>query len=139
MPTYYKFDYAILNAEGEVVDSSAAGEALSFVEGDGSMIPGLEKAVVGRSVGDEFSVTIPPEDAYGWPQKQLIRTVNKDMIQTDADDIEVGMIFQVGSGDSAEVVKVTEVMEDAVTIDGNHPLAGLSFNFEIEILEVREV
>ena len=61
------------------------------------------------------------------------------MIQTDADDIEVGMIFQVGSGDSAEVVKVTEVMEDAVTIDGNHPLAGLSFNFEIEILEVREV
>ena len=139
MPTYYKFDYAILNAEGEVVDSSAAGEALSFVEGDGSMIPGLEKAVVGRSVGDEFSVTIPPEDAYGWPQKQLIRTVNKDMIQTDADDIEVGMIFQVGSGDSAEVVKVTEVMEDAVTIDDNHPLAGLSFNFEIEILEVREV
>ena len=81
MPTYYKFNYALRNDTGEVVDSSEAAEALFFVEGDGSMIPGLEKAVMGKEVGDEFSVTIGPEDAYGWPQRQLVRTVSRDMMQ----------------------------------------------------------
>ena len=93
------------------------------------MIPGLEKAVSGRDPGDEFTVTIRPEDAYGWPQRQLIRTVAKDMIQSDAEEIEVGMLFQLGSGAESQVVKVIEVEQDSVTIDGNHPLAGLDFCF----------
>lgn len=136
--TFYKFDYVIRNADGEMVDSSAAGEALSFVEGDGSMIPGLEQALRGRAAGDQFSVVISPEDAYGLPQKQLVRTVARDMIQTDAAEIEVGMIFQLGSGTDGQVVRVTEVFEEVVTIDGNHPLAGVTFHFDIVVLEARE-
>ncbi len=135
---FYKFDYVIRNEDGEMVDSSSGGESLFFVEGDGTMIPGLEKALRGKSPGDEFSVKVLPEDAYGWPQNQLIRTVPKDMIQTDADEIEVGMLFQLGSGAESQVVKVTSVEEDDVTIDGNHPLAGLTFNFDISVLEARE-
>lgn len=138
MPQFYKFDYVIRNADGDMVDSSADGEALSFVQGDGSMIPGLEKALKGHFPGDEFSVVIQPEDAYGLPQKQLIRTVAKDMIQSDAEEIEVGMIFQMGSGTDGQVVRVTEVIEDALVIDGNHPLAGVTFNFDIAVLEARE-
>ncbi|MFT5011424.1 MAG: FKBP-type peptidyl-prolyl cis-trans isomerase SlyD [Patiriisocius sp.] len=138
MPQFYKFDYVIRNADGDMVDSSADGEALSFVQGDGSMIPGLEKALKGHSPGDEFSVVIRPEDAYGLPQKQLIRTVAKDMIQSDAEEIEVGMIFQMGSGTDGQVVRVTEVIDDALVIDGNHPLAGVTFNFDIAVLEARE-
>ena len=136
--TFYKFDYVIRNANDEMVDSSAAGEALSFVEGDGAMIPGLEQALLGHVSGDEFSVVIGPEDAYGLPQRQLVRTVARDMIQTDADEIEVGMIFQLGSGTDGQVVRVTEVFEDVVTIDGNHPLAGVTFYFDIVVLEARE-
>lgn len=138
MPRYYKLDYVLRNTNGDMVDSSSGGEALAFVEGDGTMIPGLEKAVKGKEVGDEFTVTIGPEDAYGWPQKQLIRTVAKDMIQTDADQIEVGMIFQLGSGSETQVAKVVEVEDDAVTIDANHPLAGLTFVFDIAVVEARE-
>tara|TARA_R110002072_G_scaffold64_6_gene388 strand:+ start:28513 stop:28962 length:450 start_codon:yes stop_codon:yes gene_type:complete len=138
VPQFYKFDYVIRNANGDMVDSSANGEALSFVQGDGSMIPGLEKALKGHFPGDEFSVVIEPEDAYGWPQKQLIRTIAKDMVQSDAEEIEVGMIFQMGSGADGQVVRVTEVLDDALVIDGNHPLAGLTFNFDIAVLEARE-
>lgn len=121
-----------------MVDSSDGAEPLSFVEGDGSMIPGLENAVRGKASGDEFEVTIPPDDAYGWPQRSLIRTVNRDIIDASVDEIEPGMIFQVGSGEQAEVVKVVEVDEDSVTIDANHPLAGITFNFRIRVLEARE-
>jgi len=138
MPTYYKFNYALRNDTGEVVDSSEAAEALFFVEGDGSMIPGLEKAVMGKEVGDEFAVTIGPEDAYGWPQRQLVRTVSRDMIQSDAEEIEAGMIFQIGSGEESQVVKVVSIESDGITIDGNHPLAGITFNFDVHVMEVRE-
>ena len=64
--------------------------------------------------------------------------VYKDMIQTDADEIQPGMIFQFGSGDSSNVVKVVSVEADGITVDGNHPLAGVTFNFEIHVLEARQ-
>jgi FKBP-type peptidyl-prolyl cis-trans isomerase SlyD len=138
MPGYYKFDYVIRNAEGEIVDSSAGGEALSFVEGDGSTIAGLENALVGKSTGDEFKATIGPDDAYGWSQRALIRTVTSDMFELDVDELKVGMVFQVGSGDSVEVIKVTEITEEGIVIDANHPLAGITFYFDIKVLEARE-
>lgn len=137
-PRYYKFDYAIRNEAGEVVDSSAGGEPLWFVEGDGRMIPGLERAVTGREEGEEFQVTIGPDDAYGWPQRSLIRTVAKEMIDADVERIEPGMIFQVGSGGQTEVVKVVEVLDDGITVDANHPLAGITFRFDVKVLEARE-
>jgi len=138
MPGYYKFDYVIRDPDGEVVDSSDGSEALSFVEGDGSTIRGLEDALMGRSAGDEFQVTILPDDAYGLSQRSLIRTVSTDMFELDIDELKVGMVFQVGSGDAVEVVKVTEISEEGITIDGNHPLAGITFNFDIKVLEARE-
>jgi FKBP-type peptidyl-prolyl cis-trans isomerase SlyD len=138
MPGFYRFDYAIKNQQGEVVDSSAGGEALYFVEGDGTMIPGLERALLGKEQGDQFEVAIGPDEAFGWPQRALVRTLSKDMFQADVDDIEEGMIFQVGSGEEREVVKVLEVREDGITVDANHPLAGLTFLFDITVLEARE-
>ncbi len=138
MPGYYKFDYVIRDPDGEIVDSSDGSEALSFVEGDGSTIRGLEDALMGRSAGDEFQVTILPDDAYGLSQRSLIRTVSTDMFELDIDELKVGMVFQVGSGDAVEVVKVTEISEEGITIDGNHPLAGITFNFDIKVLEARE-
>ena len=138
MARYFKFDYAIRNDDNEIVDSSSGGEPLSFVEGDGTMIPGLEKALKGRSIGEEFSVTIAPDDAYGWSQRALIRNVSLEMFDTDVDDISVGMVFQVGSGDTAEVVKVVAMNAEEITIDSNHPLAGVTFHFEINVLDSRE-
>ncbi|MFT5210003.1 MAG: FKBP-type peptidyl-prolyl cis-trans isomerase SlyD [Flavobacterium sp.] len=138
MPMFYKFDYAIKNENGEEVDSSKGAEPLSFTVGDGSMIPGLEQALLGHEVGDKFTVHIEPDEAYGHHQRQLVKTISKDMIQTEAEEIIKGMVFQVGSGDESQVVKVIEVEDDGIVVDGNHPLAGLTFNFDISVLEVRE-
>ena len=136
MPHYYRFDYSIRNTEGEIIDGSEGGEALSFVEGDDNTITGLQNALAGRNSGDEFTVTIGPDEAYGWPQRKLVRTVSRDMF--DVGELEVGMIFQVGSGETGEVVKIVTVSEDEVLIDSNHPLAGITFNFDIKVLEARQ-
>ena len=111
---------------------------MAFVEGDGTMVPGLETAVLGKLAGDEFEVKIGPEKAYGFSQRSLVRTVAPDMFMADIDSIEVGMIFQVGSGAEAEVARVVAVEDGGITIDANHPLAGVSFHFEISVLESRE-
>jgi FKBP-type peptidyl-prolyl cis-trans isomerase SlyD len=136
MPHYYRFDYSIRNTDGEIIDGSEGGEALSFVEGDDNTITGLQNALAGRNSGDEFTVTIGPDEAYGWPQRKLVRTVSRDMF--DVGELEVGMIFQVGSGETGEVVKIVTISEDEVVIDSNHPLAGITFNFDIKVLEARE-
>ncbi len=102
------------------------------------MIPGLERALAGREQGDAFEVTIPPDEAFGWPQRALVRTLSGDMFQADVDEIKEGMIFQVGSGSESHVVKVVAVNEEGVTVDGNHPLAGITFHFEITVTEARE-
>lgn len=136
-PFYYKFDYSIRNEEGDIVDSSAGGEALSFVDGDDTVIEGLRQALQGKQVAEEFQVTIDPVKAYGLPRKQLIRTVSPEMFDVDIATVNVGMIFQVGSGDTSEVVKVVAVDDDSITIDANHPLAGVTFRFDIKVLEAR--
>ncbi len=138
MPRLYRFDYSIMNDAGEMVDTTEGGEPLSFVEGDGRMIPGLERALTGKAVGDEFKVSVTPEDAYGWPKRSLIRTLSPGSFEADVEVIEAGMIFQLGRGSETEVVKVVEVSDDAITVDANHPLAGLTLNFVIQVLEVRD-
>lgn len=135
---YYQFEYAIKNDEGTVVDSSEGSEPLAFIQGDGRVVRGLEDALRGRDAGDKFSVSIEPEDAYGWPQRSLIRTLGSDMFDVDLDEIEQGMTFQMGSGIDSQVVKVIDVGEDEITVDGNHPLAGLTLNFDIKVIVARE-
>jgi len=138
MPRFYKLDYVLLNPLGEEVDSSAGGNPMAFVEGDGTMVPGLEAAVIGKEEGDEFEIKIGPEKAYGFSQRSLIKTVSPGMFTMDIDEIQVGMIFQVGSGSETEVARVIEVDDGGVTIDSNHPLAGVSFHFEVSVIESRE-
>jgi FKBP-type peptidyl-prolyl cis-trans isomerase SlyD len=138
MPKYYRFDYSIINDQGEVVDSSEGGEALSFIEGDGTMIKGLEKALLDRTAGEMFKVSVGPEDAYGWPQRSLIRTVFAEMFEGVPGEMEEGMLSQIGTGGDAEVVKIVAVNGDEITVDGNHPLAGITLNFGIRVIEARQ-
>ena len=135
---YYQFEYAIKNDEGTVVDSSEGGEPLAFIQGDGRVVKGIEDALRGKESGDKFSVSVQPEDAYGWPQRSLIRTLGSDMFDFNVDEIKEGMLFQIGSGSEAQVVKVIDVGEDEIIVDGNHPLAGLTLNFDVEVIVARE-
>lgn len=128
--------YTLTNKAGEKLDSSIGGEPLTYLHGAGNIIPGLEKALSETTTGDKLTVTIEPEDAYGLRSDEQTQTVGKEMFE-GIDNIEVGMQFQADSSSGPAIVTVTEVNEETVTIDGNHPLAGEQLTFDVEVTEIR--
>ena len=131
-------DYTLTDNDGTVLDSSEGGEPPAYLHAQGNIIAGLEEALEGLSAGDAVDVTVLPEKAYGERRDDLIQVVPRGRFETDG-DIEVGMMFHSPSSDgSVQVVRVVEVSPEQVTIDGNHPLAGVTLNFSVKIQEVRE-
>lgn len=129
--------YTLKDNDGNLIDQSDDGSFL-YLHGAMNIIPGLEKVLTGKSVGDEFSVTIPPEEGYGHKDPARIQEVPKEMFQ-DAADIQVGLQFHAQSPDGqAVVVTVKEVKDSAVVIDGNHALAGVDLNFSVKVVDIRE-
>jgi FKBP-type peptidyl-prolyl cis-trans isomerase SlyD len=130
-------DYTLKNPEGQVIDTSAGREALAYLHGSGSIIPGLERALEGKSAGDKVQVIISPEDGYGAHDDGLVQSVPKNAFQ-GVPDIKPGMQFRTGGeGGQMAVVTVTKVEGDTVTVDGNHVLAGVPLNFDVTIKDVR--
>jgi peptidylprolyl isomerase len=122
--------------DGEVFDNSFDGEPLEFTIGEQRVIAGFENAVEGMEVGETKQVNIPSSEAYGEYREDLSITVDKERIPQEITP-EVGMILQVPTQQGVPVnVTVTEVNEEAVTLDGNHPLAGKDLNFEIKLEEI---
>lgn len=130
--TFVAIKYTLKNKDGQIIDSST-DEALEFIAGRGFLIAGLEKELEGKKAGDKFSAVIPPAEAYGEYSDQLKISVPKTQFDTDV-EIEVGMQFQAGMG---QIVTVKEVKEKEVVIDANHPLAGETLYFDVEIVSVR--
>ena len=132
------FHYSLTDDEGKTLDSSSGGEPLAYLHGAGNIIPGLEKALEGKSVGDTLVVPVSAEEGYGEVQQELIQEVPKTAFQ-GVDAIEVGMQFEAQTSQGGAVpVTVTAVTDDMVTVDGNHPLAGVNLNFDVSIEAVRE-
>jgi FKBP-type peptidyl-prolyl cis-trans isomerase SlyD len=130
------FHYTLSNDAGEQLDSSIGDAPLFYLHGKGNIIPGLEAALEGRQAGDKFSVTIPPEQAYGVFDASMQQVVSKKMF--DDLDIEVGMQFHADVSHGAGIITITEINGDDITIDGNHPLAGVALTFDVEVVEVRD-
>lgn len=130
-------NYTLSNDQGEVLDSSEGAEPLAYIHGAGNIIPGLETALQGRQKGDSFKVSIPAEEGYGERDDRLTQVVSKDMF-SGVDEIEIGMQFHAQTDAGMQVITVTAVEGDEVTIDGNHPLAGETLHFDVEIVEVRD-
>jgi FKBP-type peptidyl-prolyl cis-trans isomerase SlyD len=128
--------YTLTNDDGEVLDSSIGDEALVFLQGSGNIIPGLEKVMVGKVTGDKFNVRIVPEEAYGELMEDMIQVLSRDMFE-GIDNIEVGMQFHADVSSGPGVVTVVSIEGDDITIDGNHPLAGIALNFDVEVIDVR--
>ncbi|GMR00261.1 MAG: peptidylprolyl isomerase [Zetaproteobacteria bacterium] len=130
-------DYTLTNDGGEVLDTSKGQEPLAYIHGTGFMIPGLENALEGKAAGNSFSVTVEPKDGYGERDDELVKVVEQAMFG-GVDRLEVGMQFQAETDDGIEMVTVTAMEGDKVTVDGNHPLADVTLNFEVQIVGVRE-
>ena len=130
-------DYTLTDDDGQVLDSSEGREPLSYLHGAGGVIPGLERELDGKQVGDQLQVAVAPEDGYGERNEALQQDIQRDQFD-GIDDIDLGMQFRVDSDAGPVAVTVVEIAEDVVTIDGNHPLAGVNLNFAVTVREVRE-
>jgi FKBP-type peptidyl-prolyl cis-trans isomerase 2 len=120
--------------DGQVFDSSRDGDPLEFTVGAGEVIPGFDEAVRGLRVGDTRTVEISPEDAYGPRREGLVATVERARAQFPVEpQVGMNLLLPLASGDQLEVV-VTEVTDTHVTVDGNHPLAGETLTFDVELV-----
>ena len=132
------FHYSLTDDDGISIDSSEGKEPLGYLHGAGNIIPGLEKALEGKEVGDSLTVAVKAAEGYGEVQKELIQEVPREAFQ-GIDTIELGMQFEAQTGQGGSVpVTVIAVTDELVTVDGNHPLAGKNLNFDVSIEEIRE-
>ena len=131
-------DYTLTDDQGAVIDSSKGSEPLAYIQGMNNIIPGLENALTGKQAGDSLQVSVPPEEGYGERNDAMRQEVPRDMFDT-SEQIQVGMQFHASDGgDNVHVVTVVDVTDTHVTVDGNHPLAGQTLNFDVTIVDVRD-
>jgi FKBP-type peptidyl-prolyl cis-trans isomerase SlyD len=130
-------DYTLKDDNGTVLDSSTEGN-FAYLHGAHNIIPGLENALSGKSAGDEVEVSVSPAEGYGERNDSMIQSVPRDMFDSEQ-EIQVGMQFHAQSPEGEMiVVTVTDVADDDITVDGNHPLAGVNLNFGVKVVDVRE-
>lgn len=135
--TVVSMQYKLSDTEGNTLDASSDDQPLVYLQGASNIIVGLEEELEGKQTGDSLKVTVNPEKAYGMPVAALIQEVPKAAFG-EIDNIEVGMRFQADTEQGPVPVMVTEVTDENVTVDGNHPLAGQVLNFDVTVVEVRE-
>jgi FKBP-type peptidyl-prolyl cis-trans isomerase SlyD len=131
-------DYTLTNDGGQVLDSSTGREPLAYLHGSGNIIPGLESALDGKREGDQLNVTIPPDQAYGHKDPKLVQQVPRSAFGEQQQQVQPGMQFQANTNGGPRVLTVVDVQGESVTIDANHPLAGVTLNFDVTVREVRD-
>ena len=129
--------FGVAEVDGNSLDSTENGAPLDFIQGSGYLVPGLEAELEGKTVGDKFDVKLEAKDAYGQFQEELVQQVPLDLFE-GVDTVEVGMSFQADTDQGPRTVEVTEVKDGMVSIDANHPLAGMDLQFVGEVVAIRE-
>jgi FKBP-type peptidyl-prolyl cis-trans isomerase SlyD len=125
--------YTLRDNDGAVIDSSEGREPLNYLHGAGNLIPGMEEGLEGKSKGAKFELKIQPEKGYGEKDENLVQKVPRSAF--GGQEIQNGMRFSTNQGG---VVTVTHVGLDSITVDANHPLAGVELNFAVEVMDVRD-
>ena len=126
----------VLTVDGEEVDSSTGKEPLTYVHGEGNIIPGLERELEGMKVGDTKEVVVAPKDGYGELDGENVQTFPKDAFN-EPENMEVGMTVSGEDENGQEFhAEVSTVTEDEITLDFNHPLAGHTLNFKVEVVSI---
>ncbi len=130
------FHYTLNDAEGKLLDTSAGRDAFAYIHGNGMIVPGLEEELEGKDTGTKLQVAIPPAKGYGEFNAELVHKVPKDRFGDQK--VEAGMQFQAGEDGRMGVFTVMEVTDNEVMLNANHPLAGVTLHFSVEITDVRE-
>lgn len=131
-------NYKLTDDAGKMLDSSDGFKPMVYLHGAGNIIPGLENALAGKGEGDALKVRIEPAEAYGEVIPDGIKTIERAAFE-GVDSVEAGMVFEAKAPDgTTQQIMVVKVDGDKVTIDTNHPLAGVALNFDIKVVSVRE-
>jgi len=129
--------YKLTDDDGKTIDSSEGRDPLHYLHGAGNIVPGLEKEMSGKKAGDKFEVKVSPEEGYGIRRDEMVQEIPKTAFKAEG-ELEIGMRFQAQTPNGAQIFEITKIEGETITVDGNHPLAGQSLNFAIEVTEVRE-
>lgn len=130
-------DYELTDDNGQILDKSESGQ-FAYLHGADNIIPGLEKALSGKSAGDTFEVSVSPEEGYGERHENMVQTVSIDMFESP-EQVVVGQQFHAQSPEGHTIlITVANIDGDQVTIDGNHPLAGMQLNFSGTVVDIRD-
>lgn len=133
------FHYTLTNQAGDTLDSShQREEPLTYLHGYGNIIPGLESALAGKETGDKLDVTVAPEDGYGERNDGLVQQVPISAFEGAESTLQPGMQFQAQTEAGPRIFTITAVEGEDITVDGNHPLAGETLSFSVEITDVRD-
>jgi FKBP-type peptidyl-prolyl cis-trans isomerase SlyD len=134
--TVVSIHYTLRDNSGNIIDSSDGGAPLTYIQGIGNLIPGMEEGLEGRKQGEKFDIKVSPEKGYGTRNDQLIQKVPRSAFGQQ--ELKAGMQFQAqGEQGGTQIVTITEVGSESVTVDGNHPLAGVDLSFAVEVMSVR--
>lgn len=131
------FHYTLTDDAGQVIDSSEGRDPLAYIHGSGHIVPGLENALAGRTAGEKLKVDVVPEEGYGIRHQELVQIVPREAFQ-GVEDLQPGMQFQGRNAQGSINVTIASIDGDNVTVDGNHPLAGQTLHFDVEITGVRD-
>ena len=136
--TVVSIQYTLKDVDGQLLDSSDESEPFTYLHGTGNIVVDLDKALSGKSAGDQLTVEVSPQEGYGEVDSKEIKTVDKSVFR-GVDSIQVGMTFNAQSADgSSKSIKVTAIEGDKITIDSNHPLAGITLHFEVQVISIRK-
>lgn len=133
------FQYRLRGEDGQLLETSETGEPVAYLHGHDNIIPGLEKAMAGHAAGDSFSATIPPEDAYGLRHENSVQRIPAKHLKTAGrGKPRPGTMAWVETEHGPRQVTVVKAGQFMVDVDTNHPLAGKTLTFEVDIVEVRD-
>ena len=131
------FHYTLSNEQGEQIESSRERQPMSYLHGARNIIPGLEKALTGKAAGEQFQVTIPPEEAYGERRADQVQRVPAKHFR-DARQLKPGRLVSIQTRRGPVQATVVKVGRFNIDVDTNHPLAGQTLTFDVEVVEVRD-
>ncbi len=134
--TVVTMDFMVTDLEGQVIDTSNGSEPITVLIGHNQVVPGLEDQLLGHAKGDQVDVVVPPERGYGERSDQLLQKISKDLFA--GMELNVGDSFLADTDQGKRPIIVKEIMDNEVLVDGNHPLAGMTLKFLVDILDVRQ-
>lgn len=135
--TVVQMHYILTNQDGLLLDSSEGREPLTYMHGKQMLIPGLENQLEGKAIGEKFTANVAAAEAYGEKNAEMVQVVPKENFSGDG-ELAAGLQIQIDTNQGTQMAIITKVEGEDVTIDMNHPLAGMDLSFDVEIVDVRE-